>query len=149
MILAIDPGDKKSGFVIIDESQLLESGTLENNKILDVIKSFDDPTLLGIETISFFGRGVGGNVFDTCIWIGRFQQAWYDPDSVFLLKRKAIVTNITGSPKAGDVQVRRSLLRMYPPSGGGKIPQVGIKKQPGPLYGISTCMASISCCNLP
>lgn len=128
----------KSGFVIIDNSALMESGNLCNHKLLKLLGDFTEPTLLGIESIASFGRGVGSNIFNTCIWIGRFQQAWYDPEGVFLIKRKTIVTGLTGSPKSGDSQVRRHLLRLYEPIGGGKIPQIGIKKQKGPLYGISS-----------
>ncbi len=138
MIIAIDPGDLKSGYVIINESQLIESGTLLNHKLLDKIMIYGDPNIMAIENMTSYGRRVGASVFNTCVWIGRFQQAWYDPESVFLIKRKTIVTSLTGQAKAGDSQVRRSILKLYPPCGGGKIPQVGIKKQPGPLYGIST-----------
>lgn len=138
MIVAIDPGEKKSGYVIVNNSQLIESGVFLNNRLIERLSIMSEPDILGIEAMSSYGRRVGENVFNTCIWIGRFQQTWYDPESVHLIKRKTVVNNITGNPKSGDSQVRRSLLRLYEPTGGGKIPEVGIRKQPGPLFGIST-----------
>jgi hypothetical protein len=43
----------------------------------------------------------------------------------------------TGSLKGiGDKHVRQAILDRFPGTGGGKTPQIGTKKQPGPLYGV-------------
>jgi hypothetical protein len=46
--------------------------------------------------------------------------------------------HLCGTNKAKDANVRQALLDMFPRTGGGAVPQVGTKKEPGPLYGIST-----------
>ena len=81
---------------------------------------------------------VGREVFETCVWIGRFQQAWRDPGAVELVYRKDVKLHLCGTNKAKDANVRQALLDMFPRTGGGATPQVGTKHQPGPLYGVSS-----------
>jgi hypothetical protein len=81
---------------------------------------------------------VGREVFETCVWIGRFIQVWHDPDAVKLVYRKDVKLHLCGTTKAKDPNVRQALLDLFPRTGGGKTPQIGVQKQPGPLFGVST-----------
>jgi len=94
---------------------------------------------LVIEMIEGRGMPVGASVFETCCWIGRIEQMW-----VFAAERKPrhriyrrnIKLQICGSSRAKDSNVRQAILDRYPAAGGGKVPQVGIKSKPGPLFGV-------------
>ena len=44
---------------------------------------------------------------------------------------------LCNSMRAKDSNIRQAILDRYPTTGGGKCPQVGTKKEPGPLYGVS------------
>jgi hypothetical protein len=137
MILAIDPGTTESGYCIYDGQIVLESGVLPNQDVISMIR-IDDCDRLCIEMIASYGMAVGREVFETCVWIGRFQQAWREPDAVELVYRRDVKLHLCGSPKAKDANIRQALLDLFPRTGGGKTPQIGTKSQPGPLYGVSS-----------
>jgi hypothetical protein len=136
MILAIDPGTTSSGWALLDDGHLQCSGVVSNAEmLLMVAESTSD---IAIEMIASYGMAVGREVFETCIWIGRFIQAARNPDAVRLVYRRDVKLHLCGSPKAKDANIRQALLDMFPRTGGGKTPQIGTKSQPGPLYGVSS-----------
>jgi hypothetical protein len=136
-ILAIDPGSTQSGWCFYDGNCVLESGVATNAAMIDMLQMCTADRLC-IEMIASYGMAVGREVFETCVWIGRFQQAWHSPDAVELLYRRDVKLHLCGTTKAKDPNVRQALLDLFPPTGGGKTPQIGTKKQPGPLYGVSS-----------
>lgn len=76
-ILAIDPGNIKSGYVVVEHDgeeirRVLKVGKEPNRVVLDVIKSTPTGYDLAIEMIAGMGMAVGAETFDTCYWIGRF-----------------------------------------------------------------------------
>lgn len=137
LILAIDPGNEQSGFCIYNGEIVEVSGVCANDEMAQVIDAgaFDH---LAIEMIASYGMPVGREVFETCVWIGRFIECFRDPDAVRLVYRKDVKLHLCGSPKAKDANIRQALLDMFPRTGGGKTPQIGTKAKPGPLYGVST-----------
>lgn len=137
-ILAIDPGTTQSGWCLYDDGKVLLSGVAGNHAMLDEIRANYDADRLAIEMIASYGMAVGREVFETCVWIGRFQEAWRDPDAVELVYRKDVKLHLCGTTKAKDPNVRQALLDLFPRTGGGKTPQIGTKGQPGPLYGVSS-----------
>lgn len=136
-ILAIDPGTTQSGYCIYDGAQVLESGVLSNDEMLNRVQISTSPRL-AIEMIASYGMPVGREVFETCVWIGRFKQAWHTPDATELVYRKDVKMHLCGTPRAKDPNVRQALLDLFARTGGGATPQVGTKSQPGPLYGVSS-----------
>src|SRR5579863_2600371 len=77
-ILALDPGTTQTGWCVVDEKmRISEHGIHNNHQLLKMIlqrgAEFDR---LATEMISSQGMAVGKSVFDTCVWIGRFTQAW-------------------------------------------------------------------------
>lgn len=139
-ILAIDPGPVKSGFVLFNGQQVLKSGCLENEKVLPLINEMDLGDMVAIEMIASYGMAVGKEVFETCVWIGRFMQfsIEYFKTGTTLVYRKDVKMFLCGTTKAKDANVRQALIDMFEPIGGGKTPQIGTKSQPGPLYGVSS-----------
>jgi hypothetical protein len=137
MILAIDPGTAQSGYCIYEGGRVRESGVLPNAEMLTRVQQWPTSRLC-IEMIASYGMAVGREVFETCVWIGRFQQAWREPAAVELVYRKDVKLHLCGTTKAKDPNVRQALLDLFPRTGGGKTPQIGTKGQPGPLYGVSS-----------
>jgi hypothetical protein len=98
---------------------------------------------LVMEMIGHYGTGMsaGKDVYDTCVWIGRFWQTpllmgdWdtIDQMPVTLVKRKTIVTHICGSAKATDSNVVQALIDRFAP--GERNHGKGIKNEPGFFYG--------------
>lgn len=138
-ILAIDPGTTQSGWVIYGDKRVHDSGVMPNEDMVKWLAYRDDNgARLAIEMIASYGMPVGKEVFETCVWIGRFKQAWHSPDAVQLIYRKDVKLHLCGTTKAKDPNVRQALIDLFAPTGGGKTPQIGTKGQPGPLYGVSS-----------
>lgn len=135
MILAIDPGNKQSGWCLFDGQRVHDSGVLDNEEMLGrVLLHRDKP--LAIEMIASYGMAVGREVFDTCVWVGRFWQA--HGRDVRLVYRKDVKMHLCHTMKAKDGNIRQAIIDLFPATGGGKVPQIGTKAQPGPLYGVSS-----------
>lgn len=139
-ILAIDPGTTQSGWCVMHGKTILAKGVDENKAVLDIIWSYgnDGADRLAIEMIASYGMAVGKEVFETCVWIGRFKQVWIKPDDVDLIYRKEVKIFLCGTTKAKDPNIRQAILDLYPATGGGAVPQVGTKGQPGPLFGVNS-----------
>src|SRR3954468_22224220 len=90
-ILALDPGTLQSGYVVFDGARVTESGVLGNADVVTWLKSPGwTATTLAIEMIASYGMPVGREVFETCVWIGRFQQAWHAAADVRLVYRNQV-----------------------------------------------------------
>lgn len=134
-ILAIDPGPVRSGIVSYCAGRVVfAEAAMLNGAIIDHLQHGDRPPgqRLAIETMqATYSAIVGASVIDTLRWVGRFQQAWRDPDSVLLISRqevKAAVCN--GNTKANDSGVRQALI--------DHLGQPGTKRAPGPTYGVTS-----------
>lgn len=142
-IFAIDPGTLESGWCVFDGQAISSSGISLNDEILRTL-STKWSGRVAIEMIASYGMPVGQEVFETCVWIGRFIQACFTrdglhaSDDVQLVYRRDVKVHLCNSPKAKDSNIRQALLDMFPRTGGGKTPQIGTKARPGPLYGVSS-----------
>lgn len=138
-VVAIDPGTTQSGWVIYGGGRVHDSGVMPNGDMVTWLAArADNGARLAIEMIASYGMAVGREVFETCVWIGRFKQAWHTPDAVQLVYRKDVKLHLCGTTKAKDPNIRQALIDLFPATGGGKTPQIGTKGQPGPLYGVSS-----------
>lgn len=140
MLLAIDPGTTKSAYVIYntDNQHIVEFGIRDNTEICVKFaqKTSDTNTITAcaIEMIASYGMPVGADVFITCTWIGRFQQALWQScriptDYVF---RQDVKLHLCRTTRAKDANIRQALIDRY----GGKDAAIGVKAAPGPLYGV-------------
>jgi len=135
-ILAIDPGTTQSAFVYYANGVVVSHDISENNELLTCLKQWSEQedVVLVYEMIACYGMPVGASVFETCVWIGRFIEAWgRKTERVF---RKDVKMYLCNSTRAKDGNVRQALIDRFEPTGGGKTPQIGTKAQPGPLYGM-------------
>jgi hypothetical protein len=130
IVLAIDPGPVESGYVLWNGTEVKESGHIPNGD-LRYKMGLDYGILPGavvIEMVASYGMAVGASVFETCVAIGRFQEAWHAPDEVALMYRRIVKLHLCGTTKATDSNIRAALIdRLGPP---------GTKKDPGPTFGI-------------
>lgn len=134
-VLAIDPGNIDSGFVIVDfsEVKVLDKGKVPNDEIFTVIEENKD-CILAIEMIASYGMAVGKSVFDTCVWIGRFYQFAAEKGiKIEFVYRKDEKMTLCHSMKAKDTNIKQALIDIYAPNtaNNGK----GTKKEPGFFYG--------------
>ena len=145
MILALDPGPEKTAYVWMAGDFIISSGYVSNQMMLAIIddyvdsrnKGYESPSLLCVEMISSYGMPVGAEVFETCVWIGRFIEAW---DGHYRkIYRKDVKLALCGNMRAKDPNVRQALIDRFGP---GKEKAIGTKAHRGPLYGISGDMWS-------
>lgn len=129
--LGIDPGTKQSGWCVFANGIVLRSGVSDNEELLAaLIAGPADVDMLAIERIASYGMAVGQEIFDTCVWIGRFVQAWMDPNAVSLVFRRDVKLFLCGSARAKDPNVRAALIDLIGPP--------GTKREPGPTYGVTS-----------
>lgn len=142
-IIAIDPGPQQSAVVRMDtgdESQV--TGIIESNAVILpmlvlFVKCYDNPRFV-VEMIASYGMPVGSEVFETCVWIGKFEQAIVAADGCSSrLFRREVKLALCGTACAKDSNVRQALIDLYGP---GKEKAIGLKKSPGPLYGFKKDM---------
>lgn len=139
-ILAIDPGNTESGWCLIDaDCQPVEFAKTSNDEVLDLLRRGDvvagDPPRVVIEMVASYGMAVGADVFETCVWIGRFyQHALTGLGELHdLIKRQSVKTHHCHSVKANDATVRQALVDRFAPGqpNHGK----GTKAAPGWFHG--------------
>ena len=138
VILAIDPGSEKSAFVLYapDHNRsfpLYRFGKHDNTFLLEQLPQWGAALpgmTLAIEMIASYGMPVGREVFETCVWIGRFVQAWPGPHQ--LVYRREVKLHLCGSVRAKDGNVRQALIDRH-----GGATAIGKKASKGPLYGCS------------
>lgn len=128
-VFAIDPGTTISGWVRYEDGRVIESGVTDNAELLQKIQ-FEGRVidLLAIEMIASYGMAVGAEVFETCVWIGRFIQAW--PGRHRKVYRMEVKMHLCKTPKAKDPNIRQALL--------DKVGPPGVKKAKGPTYGVKS-----------
>ena len=118
-VLAIDPGPTKSGWCLL-ENGAPRAGGWDGNEII-ITQTHFEATLV-IEDIGNYGMAVGRDTFDTCKWMGRFDQA-HTTDAIFI-PRPTIKTHLCGVASAKDGNVRQALIDRF----GGDEVAVGGKK---------------------
>ena len=131
-ILAIDPGNIESAYCVIDSKTYKPLGFNKiKNETLEVgfwNQNQYKIDKLVIEMIASYGMAVGKEVFETCVWIGRFVElASLQAIEVEYIYRKDEKMNLCHSMKAKDSNVRQALIDRF-----GK---VGTKKNPEWFYG--------------
>lgn len=135
-VLAIDPGSTKSGLCMINSKTYspIHAEKISNEEVLDLLPSPD--TLVVIEMVGHYGTGMpaGKDVFDTCVWIGRFLQHFTDCKlHVRQMMRRDVKLNLCGSARAKDSNIIQALVDRF--ASGQPNYGKGTKKAPGWFYG--------------
>lgn len=141
-VIGIDPGNTESAYCIIDREtrRPLDFGKLDNESLRRYLREelhFDEEDRAAIEMVASYGMAVGRDVFDTCRWVGRFEEILtrklYVPPR--LIYRKEEKLHICHDSRAKDANIRRALIDRFAEHDlkNGK----GTKKDPDWFYGFS------------
>lgn len=136
--LAIDPGNTESAYVLTEAGHHPSVfGKIDNDELLGLLyKDEWMPDRVVIEMIASYGMAVGADVFETCVWIGRFAEVLARQGSeVSLIKRREVKLHHCHSARAKDPNVTQALVDRFAPGepNFGK----GTKANPGWFYGFS------------
>lgn len=126
-VLAIDPGTTDSAYVLWDGHNILEKGKIPSEEVLPLITRLAGKCEMVCEMIASYGMGVGAEVFETCIWIGRYLER--AEGRMSRVVRGKVKMHLCKSMKATDSNIRTALIDMIGPP--------GKKKAPGPTYGVT------------
>jgi len=132
-IAGIDPGTKKSGFVIYNtESRGIEyTDVLPNSVLYNAALPHESYDLLAIEAMVVYQANK--SITETLFWSGRFSARadWKRVDCQ-LVYRPDIVKHFTGKRvlKGADGKIRQHLI--------DRLGEPGNKANPGKTYGVST-----------
>lgn len=142
-IMAIDPGSTESAYVIMEGYRPVEFAKISNNDLIQKISFLDAehtrkwPEAMAIEMVASYGMPVGKEVFDTCVWVGRFwQECWNTvgvmPELVYRMEEKMTLCH---DSKAKDSNIRQALIDRFAQHDrkNGK----GTKTNPDWFYGFS------------
>jgi len=136
--IGIDPGPEMSAYCEISnwgtkEIKIMAKEKINNDEMLlncddwGVLVNNNRDYKIAIEMFQSMGMPVGAEVFDTCVWIGRFiERLNMVPELIYRREEKI---NLCGSMKAKDANIRRALIDRF------GVP--GTKKNPGVTYGFA------------
>ncbi len=131
-VLAIDPGPTQSAFVHWDGVKIYDAEIVPNEKLLSIARTWlSVKDIVAIEMIACYGMAVGKEVFETCLFIGKLQEALaqrFVPTR--LVFRRDVKLHHCNSARAKDANVRQALIDKYGAP--------GTKKAPGVTYGIKS-----------
>src|SRR5690348_12483330 len=75
-ILAIDPGNTHSGYALINSTDRrpVHVGKVPNEQLATELRTGLSTHVehIAIEMVASYGMAVGKEVFETCVWIGRY-----------------------------------------------------------------------------
>jgi hypothetical protein len=139
-LIAIDPGPVKSGVCIIDATNYtpMVAGKFENESLMGIVADHMPESRVVIEMVAHYGTGMpaGRDVFETCIWIGRYIEMFVQKGLVVeTVPRKTVKLNLCGSVRAKDSNVRQALVDRFAP--GERNFGKGTKADPGYFHGFS------------
>lgn len=134
-IMAIDPGDVDSGYVIMEGYKPIKFGKLSNTELLNIITlNANDLDMVVIEMIASYGKAVGANVHETTFWVGQFYRhavnMGVNVDRIYRMEEKMAICH---DSRAKDTNIRTALIDRFADHDkkGGK----GTKTNPDWFYG--------------
>ena len=124
MVIGIDPGPRESAFVVWDGERVVSCGDMLNRDLALQLDSAS--STIACEWVESFGMAVGREVFETVFAVGVFSE---HAKPFRLVPRRDVKLHLCASPRAKDANIRQALIDRFG--------EVGTKKNPGPLFGIS------------
>lgn len=145
-IFAIDPGNAESAYALLYPDYSISNGMAgkySNEVMLKNVIDFGDihgeDLTVVIEMVASYGMAVGKEVFDTCVWIGRFTQAAVAAGCpVHYIYRMEEKQRICHDSRAKDTNIRQALIDRFArfDKKNGK----GTKKRPDVFFGFKADM---------
>lgn len=112
-IVAIDPGPQYSALVAWDGAKVEFAKYGLNEDVLSLLRIMGDsgaPCV--IEQIASYGMAVGAEVFETCVWTGRFMEA-FGANRVHRITRAHVKMHLCHSMRAKDGNIRQALIDRF------------------------------------
>lgn len=142
-IFAIDPGTTHSGYVVVEHdgreiTRVLSRGKLPNEELMRQLPYNVGHAEIVVEMVASYGMAVGREVFETCVWIGRFLQLGavlpeHQPRHiVYRMEEKQALCH---NSRAKDANIVQALVDRY--AYGQPKHGKGTKASPGFFYGFS------------
>lgn len=129
--LSVDPGPVFSAWIEMSGNRPVLFAKELTPVVRERVRAFDRSGTLAIEMIASYGLGVGAEIFQTCVEIGRMVEI---APHALLVPRGVVKMHLCHSMRAKDPNVRLALLDRY----GGEKAAKGTKAEPGPLRGVSS-----------
>lgn len=126
-LLSIDPGNRESGYVLLEGGSPDQFAKLPNEELLRLVWDEINADVLVVEFPVARGMPASNELFQTVFWIGRFVQAWIErePDAEWHpVDRKDVKLAICEDPRAKDANIRQALIDRY---GGESVAIGGVK----------------------
>jgi len=136
-IIGIDPGPATSGWVEINTAgQVVAATEYANDDVCRKLFEYNPGDLIAIEDFTPYGKSLGQESMATIKWVGEFRQfCKHDGLHYIEIPRPEVKLHHCDCRTAKDSDVRDAMIHRYGP---GKDCAIGLKKSPGPLYGIKT-----------
>ena len=132
IVIGIDPGPEQSAYVRWDGYWVAAHG-IEPNEAIRVMLRSTCAEVVVIEQVESYGMAVGRDVFETVHEAGRMFESISGERR--RLVRRAVKLHLCGSSRAKDSNIRQALIDRFGGTGGRRA-AIGVKADPGPLYGI-------------
>ena len=146
LIFGVDPGYTESAYALVrmPDFEVIEKGKVPNEELIGTcINIMQESDLAAIEMVACYGMPVGKEVFETCVWIGRFLAA--TPKGLQFVYRLDEKLCLCHDTRANDASIRRALIDRYAKHDlkTGR----GTKKAPDVFYGVkSDIWSAIAVC---
>lgn len=125
-LLSIDPGNRRSAWMLFDWQMPIEHGIHENEQLLYSIAN-SGAEHLAIEYMHPRGMAMSQESMDTQFWAGRFAQEFSRAGRPWTgVDRKDVKMHVCCRPNATDANIRRALIDLY----GGDDEAIGGTKCP-------------------
>jgi hypothetical protein len=141
-ILAIDPGPTESAYIVIDavDKRPLTFTKCDNPGLrarLGVLLRSDPDMAVAIEMVASYGMAVGAEVFETCVWIGRFAERADDiaQYAAELVPRRAVKMWLCHNAGAKDTNIAQALIDRFAPGAPNR--GKGTQAAPGWFHGFA------------
>lgn len=110
-VAGVDPGPVQSAIAYYN-GKAIRALTVDNVVLIESFRIEQVPQHICIEKMQSFGMPVGAEVFETCIWIGRYFEVLKSKGvEVTLMARPTIKAHIVGTVRSKDKDVRAALIQ--------------------------------------
>lgn len=138
-VLAIDPGNTESAYALIDaDHRPVHFDKLPNEELRSALRYNalgQAADVTAVEMVASYGMAVGADVFETCVWIGRFVEALHvcTGRPTLLVKRHPVKLHHCRAANATDANIKQALVDRF--ACGVRNHGKGTKAEPGFFYG--------------
>lgn len=129
-IFGIDPGPTESAWVWWSTSDgvIIDKDQVDNEMLFSKVRGLPNDGDVVIEMIQSFGMPAGASLFQTCVTVGRIEEACFAHVPCHLVYRRDIKLHFCNSVRAKDANIRQALIDRFG--------EPGTRHNPGTLYGV-------------